>query len=264
MINLQAAYLPQEYKLEDGADLARIVYELGGRQESRIGETRELLSANLNLGSKDILYRPGMVRRLGMVEILQFWSGYFDERHIFKAVPSLQYPYGIDNAYGIKVAQQLPRVIQQLKENPESRRAIIHIGKAEDGAEAVKPCMQSIQFQIRSGWLFMDIFARSWDAISGVPYDVILMAGVNQIMAKLLKVKPGMVNFSASSLHVYTEAWERVFGKYPEKKTAPWNSIEVIKDFQDFDEVRNWAFDELNLMDYWQKGLPKGIKSYAS
>ena len=189
--------------------------------------------------------------------------GYFDDRHIKKVVPKLAYPYGHANAYGQKVSQQLPYVIQQLIDYPDTRRAVLHIGKAEDGQEHTKPCMQTVQFQIRNGKLHTTVFARSWDVLSGLPYDSILMQGVCQIMAKLLgrSVEPGPVTFMASSLHVYSDAWDR-HDIRPGTYKIPWNSVEIVRDFEDFDDVRNWAHDELNSIDEWEDYLPEGVVSY--
>lgn len=254
--------LDKGFEFASALELGRFIVKMGERQPSRIGLTYEELNSTVAFKRNEIAYRPGMARRLGMVEILQFWSGYFDERHITKVVPKLAYPYGHANAYGQKVSQQLPFVIQQLVDWPGSRRAILHIGKPEDGQERTKPCMQSVQFQIRDGKLFTTVFARSWDVLSGLPYDSILMQGVAQIMAKLVGASPATVTFMASSLHVYEEAWAR-FGDTPAGSyKLPWNAVEIVRDFEDFDDVRNWAMDELNRIDEWDKYLPEGVVSY--
>jgi hypothetical protein len=254
--------LDKTFTFTSAWELSRFVVTSGSKHDSRIGLTYEELNSTIHLDPLEISYRPGMVRRLGIVEILQFWSGYFDERHIKKAVPSLAYPYGHANAYGQKVSQQLPHVIDQLTDHHDTRRAILHIGKPEDGQERTKPCMQSIQFQIRGDCLHTTTYARSWDVLSGLPYDVILMSGVNQIMAKLLGVEPGMVAFHAASLHVYDEAVQRIGEKVEPGYKTPWNRMEIVRDFEDFDDVRDWAHDSLNSMDDWVYGLPEGIVCY--
>jgi thymidylate synthase len=202
-----------------------------------------------------------MVRKLGIVEALQFLSGYFDERHIDSCV-HLQYPYGIANAYGMKVAQQLPKVLAQLEETPDSRRATLYIGKPEDGQEETKPCMQMLQYQIRNGELHTGLFARSWDAISGLPYDVTMFNIVSQVMAKLLGVKPYGLSAIAGSVHYYKEAYVRVSEKYGASvPNAPYSIVRVLRDFADYQEARNWAIDQLNQLELWTKGLPEGIIS---
>jgi len=254
--------LDKGFEFPSALELGRFIVKVGESQPSRIGDMYEELNSTVTFKRLEVAYRPGMARRLGMVEILQFWSGYFDERHIKKVVSSLAYPYGHANAYGQKVSQQLPFVIAQLINHPESRRAILHIGKAEDGQERTKPCMQSVQFQIRNGQLFTTVYARSWDALSGLPYDSILMQGVAQIMAKILQIHPGPVTFHAASLHVYEEAWMKFGDRTLADYTIPWNAVEIVRDFEDFDDARNWAHDELNSIDEWEDYLPEGVVSY--
>lgn len=197
------------FHVQSATQVARLVETYGNRQPSRIGDTFEFEQAHLILEPGEIMYRRGMSGKLGPVEVFQFWSGYFDERHIKLAVPNLQYPYGIANAYGQKVAQQLPKVVQQLRDTNDSRRALLFIGKPEDGQEVERPCVTLMQFTIRNGYLNTYVYVRSWDAISGMPYDLILFQGVTQIMASLVDAKPGKVSAFTPSLHVYEHALDR-------------------------------------------------------
>ena len=256
--------LNREYHPRNGMDLINYVANNGDVQESRIGSTWELMDAVVSVQSDEIIYRPGMSRKLAMVELLQFWTGYFDERHIRKAVPALAYEYGHANAYGQKVSQQLPGLIRQLREFPETRRATLYIGKPEDGFEETKPCMQMLQFQIRYGKLYTSVYARSWDAIHGLPYDVIMINGVAQIMAKLIGVGSGSTTFHAGSLHVYQEPYDHFMEKHHSRKfEIKYNRFEVIQRFNGFTSVREWAHDQLNTIDKWQLGLPIGITSWS-
>lgn len=255
--------LNHKIPFDDGRviDLLHHIDALGEKQESRLGPVSELLGATVMFGSLTIPYRPGMTRRLGFVEGLQVLSGYFDERHIKRAAPALRYPYGLTHAYGIKIAQQLPKVIQQLRENPNSRRAIVHIGKPEDGYETEKPCIQSYQFQLRRDRLFTTVYARSWDAISGLPYDVMTVNMVAQIVASLLpRVFEYETTFHTASLHLYQDVWRSLLEReHPVK--PPYTMFRVEEKFASYDHMREWAIDELNSMDSWDNGVPGGIYS---
>lgn len=235
----------------------------GDQFNSRLGPTSEMMDAVVEFTAGDIPYRPGMTRKLGMVELLQVLSGYYDERQLKRAAPGLVYPYGIVHAYGMKIAQQLPKVLAQLWEDSGTRRAVLYIGKPEDGQETEKPCIQLYQFSIRKGYLHMTVFARSWDAISGLPYDVMVAGAVGQIMAKLTGTLPGKVVFHATSLHVYQERWrEIILGNMDKfRQPVPYTKFRITETFSDLVEVREWAMDELNDMENWQRGLPQGIES---
>lgn len=256
----------ESHIFNNAASLARWVGMSGAAHESRIGYTREVLNAKVDFRWNELPYRPGMARKLGIVEALQFISGYFDERHIKVACPSLTYEYGIANAYGQKVSQQLPGVIAQLQENDESRRATLYIGKPEDGHERTKPCMQMVQFQIRNEALYTTVYARSWDAIHGLPYDVTMFNLVSQVMASLLNVATARTTVFAASLHVYVDVLLKMEKKWNEVNLSrpPYDRIEVFEDFQNLEEAREWAMDELNQIDSWNRGLPRGVESYAA
>jgi thymidylate synthase len=202
-----------------------------------------------------------MSRALAFVESLQVLSGYFDERLISKAAPGLVYSYGYQHAYGTKIFQQLPKVIDQLKSNPESRRAVIHIGKPEDGQETEKPCIQTIQFLIRDNQLHTMIFARSWDAVMGLPYDVSVANFLAEVVRSILsygKDNPlgsGNVYGMASSLHIYNRDIQKVTDV---SANPPSNLSYSLPQYEDLSSYRNMAIDQLEL---FRKGdwkvLPK-------
>lgn len=243
--------------------LFKYFLEHGTEFDSRLGPTFELLGATMRFPASMVPYRPGMVRRLGYVELLQVLSGYFDERHLKKAAPGLRYPYGHVHAYGTKIYQQLPNVIKQLKENPESRRAMIHIGKPEDGYETDKPCMQSYQFMVRSGRLYSFLYARSWDIVSGLPYDVMTVNGVAQAIAKLLDVSFSTTTVFAASAHLYVGSFNDMLARHADKLGGepPFKWSYIRQGFSSLDDVRMWAMDQLNDMDNWKHGTPKGIRN---
>ena len=246
-------------------EIYEVIVQTGDKQDSRLGAVREILGAGLPSSSFSQPYRPGMARRLGFVELLQVISGYFDERHISKAAPSLRYPYGPTHAYGIKIYQQLGKVVEQLETNKGTRRAMVHIGKPEDGQELEKPCMQSIQYLERDDHLLSFVYARSWDLVSGAPYDIMVMNGLNQMVANIIGLKPGVCHYYAVSAHVYTEVWNEIKGRY---KIDLLNDVSPFPDFfrlPVFDtllQYREWAIDQLNDLDNWEKGLPKGVEIF--
>lgn len=91
----------------------------------------------------------------------------------------------INSAYGFRMFRarwghesQLDNVLTELKSDPHSRRAVIHINEPSDLRKAVTegsndvPCTMSLQFLIRNRRLYMNVVMRSNDVIWGLPYDV--------------------------------------------------------------------------------------------
>jgi thymidylate synthase len=234
----------------------------GRSHASRMGPTYEMLDATLTFNSYSAPYRPGISRRLGLVEMLQVFSAYFDERHLKQVAPNLKYQYTLTHAYGIKIAQQLPKVIEQLCDNHETRRAMLYIGKPEDGFEVDRPCMQLVQFQIRDGLLYTSVYARSWDVLSGLPYDVLVLNGLAQLVAHFTTTAPLRTTFHVGSLHLYHEVLDQIRERHAEKFSIganPFGQYFKVTFPNDWDDMRNWAMDELNRIDEWEHGLPKGV-----
>lgn len=234
----------------------------GDIHQSRLGKTREVMNATIRFPMNHAPYRPLMARKLGIVEALQVLSGYFDPRHSRQVAPNSRYPFVMVHAYGLKIAHQLPGVIDQLMTDPSSRRAVIHIGKPEDGFENEKPCVQAFQFNIRGGQLMTTVWVRSWDVISGLPYDVMVANLVGQTIAQLLKVEPAHTTFMATSMHYYTTDLDRLVGAAGSAVWGPakWTRIAIDRKFEDLDQVRYWAIDQLNRIDDWSE-LPSGLLS---
>jgi thymidylate synthase len=119
-------------------------------------------------------------------------------------------------AYGPRTRAQLLRVVAELTKAPDSRRAVVYVGRdaalqkayteAEERAGEM-PCTCHWQFLLRDGALNMTVYMRSWDAVWGLTYDVPCFVAVQQAVAAALKVPVGRYVHHAGSLHVYERHW---------------------------------------------------------
>lgn len=117
-----------------------------------------------------------------------------------------QYLFGRDG--------QLQRVIQQLKQDPDSRRAVAMIlGQHRLHFAGIDtPCTMSMQFLLRAGAVHCIVTMRSQDAIWGAGNDTPFFGYVRDYVAKALGATPGDLTVFAGSFHVY----ERHFGMLEE------------------------------------------------
>lgn len=110
---------------------------------------------------------------------------------------------------------QLDNVIEELRRDPDSRRAVMHINEPPDldrattkGSKDV-PCTMSLQLLIRDRRLHMHALMRSNDVVWGLPYDVFSFTCLQE--AFLLQLQRagvpvddlGSYHHTAGSLHVY-------------------------------------------------------------
>lgn len=113
------------------------------------------------------------------------------------------------------VRSQLDDVIAELKKDPESRRAVMHINEPEDLYNAANygskdvPCTMSIQLLIRDRKLHMHVLMRSNDVVWGLPYDVFSFTCLQEAFLYMLQDAGvpvddlGQYHHTAGSLHVY-------------------------------------------------------------
>lgn len=176
----------------------------GATRESRLGDSYEIVGYSLKFPTGQLFYKKGMLRLLGWYEAVEVVSGNFNSRNFKLIAPKLKYPYHVnDSGYGIRLAPQMETVVKQLQTNPESRRAIAHIGQPIDTGEQRKPCVDSYQWLIRGDKLDMIASIRSWDMVTGFVYDTMVMGVMNSIMANLIHCQPGIIHCHAGSAHVY-------------------------------------------------------------
>jgi len=98
-------------------------------------------------------------------------------------------------------------IINELKKDSDSRRAVIHIRSPWDSyaAKLDVPCTLSLQFFIRDGALHQVVNMRSSDLILGIAYDVPAFTFFQEMLAIELGVKLGSYVHISNSLHVYEQ-----------------------------------------------------------
>ena len=128
-----------------------------------------------------------------------------------------------NSAYGARIFKPHPRIAggtfsqwdyikEELKQDPDSRRAVVHIRSPWDSVKAKLdvPCTLSLQFFIRDEKLHLVAHMRSSDLILGIAYDVPAFTLMQELMAKELGVELGTYTHVSNSLHIYERHFEMV------------------------------------------------------
>jgi thymidylate synthase len=110
------------------------------------------------------------------------------------------YGYCIKEKYGF---DQLDFVYNKLKNDRNSRQAVIHIKDASDKESKDINCTVCIQFFIRDGKLYMTVYMRSNDLWLGFPFDVFQFANLQVLLAMKLECGLGSYTHIDGSLHLY-------------------------------------------------------------
>ena len=116
----------------------------------------------------------------------------------------IKYYYGFDQ---LKMCEDI------LRDNPNSRQAIIHlkpIRNVIDEPTKDLPCTVSLQIFIRENKLYMITYMRSNDIWMGFPYDVFQFTCIQIYLAMRLNVDLGTYTHIAGSLHLYKRNFKEV------------------------------------------------------
>jgi thymidylate synthase len=100
---------------------------------------------------------------------------------------------------------QIDKVIEQIKKNPDSRRLIVsawNVGEVEQ--MALPPCHTMFQFFVQDGELSCQLYQRSADLFLGVPFNVASYALLTMMVAQVCDLKPGTFVHTFGDLHLYS------------------------------------------------------------
>lgn len=115
-----------------------------------------------------------------------------------------------NSAYGYIVFEkhnfnQLDKIVELLRIDPNSRRAVININIPNEKVIETKdePCTIALQFLIRDNKLNCTTMMRSNDIWFGLPYDIVFFTTIQKIIANKLNIETGTYTHFVTSLHMY-------------------------------------------------------------
>tara|TARA_R110002049_G_scaffold252264_2_gene427398 strand:+ start:123537 stop:124331 length:795 start_codon:yes stop_codon:yes gene_type:complete len=99
---------------------------------------------------------------------------------------------------------QISELIEQIKNNPYSRRHIINAWNVgEIGKMALPPCHTMFQFYVAQGKLSCQLYQRSADVFLGVPFNIASYALLLIMIAHVTDLKVGEFIHTFGDVHVY-------------------------------------------------------------
>ncbi len=105
---------------------------------------------------------------------------------------------------------QIARVIQQLRQEPDSRRIIVsawNVGELE--RMALAPCHALFQFYVADGRLSCQVYQRSADVFLGVPFNIASYALLTHILAQQADLAVGDLVWTGGDCHLYLNHLEQ-------------------------------------------------------
>ena len=105
---------------------------------------------------------------------------------------------------------QISAVINQIKNNPDSRRIIVsawNVGEISN--MALPPCHILFQFYVADGKLSCQLYQRSADIFLGVPFNIASYALLTMMIAQVCDLELGDFVHTLGDAHIYTNHFEQ-------------------------------------------------------
>ncbi len=124
---------------------------------------------------------------------------------------------------------QITKLVDQLKKNPDSRRLIVSAWNVADVDNmALPPCHTMFQFYVANGKLSCQLYQRSADVFLGVPFNIASYALLTMMLAQVVGLEPGEFVHTLGDAHLYSNHIEqanlqlsREFRELPTMKINP-------------------------------------------
>jgi thymidylate synthase len=132
---------------------------------------------------------------------------------------------------------QIQRVLDDLKHNPDSRRIIVSAWNVADlDKMALAPCHAFFQFYVADGRLSCQLYQRSADLFLGVPFNIASYALLTMMVAQVTGLKPGDFVHTLGDAHIYLNHFDQVNEQLSrEPRTLPVMKLNPeVKDLFDF------------------------------
>jgi thymidylate synthase len=142
---------------------------------------------------------------------------------------------------------QITKVIEQIKNKPDSRRHIVTAWNPADvDSMALPPCHALFQFYVSNGKLSCQLYQRSCDTFLGLPFNIASYALLTHMVAQQCDLEPGDFVWTGGDVHIYLNHLDQVKLQltrepYPLPKLRIGRKPSSIFDYQ---------FEDFEILDY--------------
>jgi len=146
-----------------------------------------------------------------------------------------------------KHIDQFSELMQQIKNNPNSRRLIIsawNVGEIEN--MALPPCHLLFQFYVADGKLSCQLYQRSCDLFLGVPFNIASYALLTHMVAQQANLEVGDFVWSGGDVHLYSNHMQQANEQIQRQPFA----LPKLVIHRKPDTVFDYQYDDFEITDY--------------
>ena len=139
---------------------------------------------------------------------VRIWDEWADENGDLGPVYGYQWRSWPDGAGG--TIDQIANLIDQIKNNPNSRRLIVSAWNVADVDQmALPPCHCLFQFYVADGKLSCQLYQRSADIFLGVPFNIASYSLFTMMIAQVCGLEAGEFIHTFGDAHLYSNHIEQ-------------------------------------------------------
>ena len=176
---------------------------------------------------------------------VRIWNEWADENgdlgHIYG------YQWRSWPAYDGTFIDQISEAIDQIKNNPSSRRIIVSAWNVADiPSMKLPPCHAFFQFYVADGRLSLQLYQRSADTFLGVPFNIASYALLLMMVAQVTGLEAGDFVHTLGDTHIYRNHFEQARLQLTrEPRKLPRMIIN-----RDVKSIFDFKYEDFELVDY--------------
>jgi len=142
---------------------------------------------------------------------------------------------------------QITQVINQIKNNPDSRRLIVSAWNvAEIENMALPPCHSFFQFYVADGKLSCQLYQRSADIFLGVPFNIASYALLTMMIAQVCDLQVGDFVHTLGDAHLYNNHLDQA----KLQLSRDLRPLPTLKINPDIKNIFDFKFEDFSLENY--------------
>lgn len=176
---------------------------------------------------------------------VRIWDDWADDEGNLGPVYGYQWRNWPDGKGG--TIDQIEKLIDQIKNNPNSRRLIVSAWNVADVDNmALPPCHTFFQFYVANGKLSCQLYQRSADVFLGVPFNIASYALLVLMVAQVCGLAPGEFVHTFGDAHLYSNHFEQANLQL----TRDLRPLPTMKLNPDVKDIFDFKFEDFELVGY--------------
>jgi thymidylate synthase len=142
---------------------------------------------------------------------------------------------------------QITKLIEGLKKNPNSRRHIVSAWNPSFIDQmALPPCHCLFQFYVADGKLSCQLYQRSCDTFLGVPFNIASYALLTLMIAQVCDLIPGEFIWTGGDVHLYSNHLEQA----QLQLTRELRKLPTLKINKEVKDIFDFKYEDFTLVNY--------------